>query len=62
MPLTGTEKTLAKKISTALKTGDDWEKNWEIVIKDLLDHLKKNAVVTGTCPPSGGQLTGGRIT
>lgn len=33
----------------------------DIIVEEILDEIADNAVVTGTCPPNGGPLTGGSI-
>lgn len=68
MPLT--EASLKAAIKAALNDTEAAAKE-ELDAKDVLaaklakaiiDELKENAVVIGTCPPTGGPLTGGRIT
>lgn len=33
----------------------------DIIVGEILDEISDNALVTGTCPPNGGPLTGGSI-
>ena len=33
----------------------------DIIVEEILDEIADNALVTGTCPPNGGPLTGGSI-
>jgi len=34
----------------------------DIIVDEIFDEIENNALVTGTCPPNGGPLTGGSIT
>ncbi|SMF80815.1 hypothetical protein [Pseudobacteriovorax antillogorgiicola] len=62
MPLAGTEKALASEIAGAIKSAQNETEGWEMVITKILQHITKNALVTGVCPSNGGPLTGGKIT
>jgi hypothetical protein len=62
VPLAGTEKALASEIAGAIKSVKDETEGWELVVTKILQHITKNALVTGACPPGGGPLTGGKIT
>ncbi|MDE2846013.1 MAG: hypothetical protein OXO51_04830 [Gemmatimonadota bacterium] len=41
---------------------DDRQTAIDIIVEEIFDEIENNALVTGTCPPSGGPLTGGSIT
>lgn len=63
MPLGGAEEALGEALyQAAIASEGDRQVAWKKVAKAMTDHITKNALVTGTCPPNGGPLTLGKVT
>jgi hypothetical protein len=63
MPLSGTESALGDALYNAATASEgDAKQAWQKVATAIIDHITKNSLVTGTCPPNGGPLTLGKVT
>ena len=63
MPLKDSENLLAQKIANKIALNENRElvqREWEKIIKDLLDHLINKATIIGKC--DGKPLIDGKIT